>query len=86
MYAMSVSPLRRDMLPRISPRLESLIVRGSAGAPAGEAARGRPGPERSQEGRRAAPSAEEVSKAASAGSLRRERDFTSKIKIGSEVL
>jgi ATP-dependent helicase HrpA len=85
MYAMSVSPLRRDMLSRISPRLESLVGRGSAGAPAGEPSRARQAAERGQGGRRAAPSAEEVSVAAQAGSRRRERDFTNKIKIGSEI-
>jgi len=79
MYAMSVSPLRRDLLARISPRLEALA--GRAPAPerqrAGLAAR---------EGRRAAaPSAEEIAKTAQAGSRRRERDFTNKVKIGSEI-
>jgi ATP-dependent helicase HrpA len=85
MYAMSVSPLRRDMLARISPRLEGLIGRGGAfggvragGAFGGEAAGA---PERGA--RRAAPSPEAVAEAA--GVRRRERDFTNKIKIASEV-
>ncbi len=79
MYAMSVSPLRRELLARISPRLDGLIGRGS---PEGRGARTEA---RAAGARSAAPSAEEVAKAASSGSRRRERDFTNKIKIGSEV-
>ena len=81
MYAMSVSPLRRDMLARISPRLEGLVGRGQARAYEREV---QPA-DRAKGGRRAAPSAEETSKAASVGIRRRERDFTNKIKIGSEI-
>ena len=80
MYAMSVSPLRRDMLSRISPRLEGLIGGSRGRYPEGERAA-----ESGRGGRRAAPTAEETSKAVSAGNRRRERDFTNKIKIASEV-
>jgi RNA helicase HrpA len=91
MYAMSVSPLRKDMLARISPRLEGLIGRAPAraGAPEraaprrGAAAAGGAGSERSE--RRAAPTEEEVAEAVQSGVRRRERDFTNKIKIASEV-
>jgi ATP-dependent helicase HrpA len=95
MYAMSVSPLRKDMLSRISPRLEGLIGRGTvrggayaagtAGAYGARGGVGGPGgPERERGARRAAPSPEEVSEV-SGGGRRRERDFTNKIKIASEV-
>jgi len=87
MYAMSVSPLRRDLLSRISPRLEALVGRGPprSGTPERRGqARGDQGAEGLQSGRRAAPSEEEVAQAVSRGS-RRDRDFTNKIKIASEV-
>jgi hypothetical protein len=84
MYAMSVSPLRRDMLARISPRLEGLIGRGaSRGASGGAFGSQYGGAEAGA--KRAAPSEEEISKAVSAGVRRRDRDFTNKIKIASEV-
>jgi ATP-dependent helicase HrpA len=83
MYAMSVSPLRRDMLSRISPRLEGLIGRGPARG--GGAFGGTEGGEKARGARRAAPSEEEISKVVSAGVRRRDRDFTNKIKIASEV-
>jgi HrpA-like RNA helicase len=89
MYAMSVSPLRKDMLSRISPRLEGLIGQGAARTETADRAYGSAGPkgassERERGSRRAAPSADETTEA-SAGSRRRERDFTNKIKIASEV-
>jgi ATP-dependent helicase HrpA len=91
MYAMSVSPLRKDMLARISPRLEGLIGRSPAkeGAPERAAPRrgatvaGATGSGRAE--RRAAPTEEEVAEAVQRGVRRRERDFTNKIKIASEV-
>jgi ATP-dependent helicase HrpA len=85
MYAMSVSPLRRELLARISPRLEILVGRGAAGAPgraAAEGAFGSRGGERERGARRAAPTPEQL---AEVSGRRRERDFTNKIKIGSEV-
>jgi len=95
MYAMSVSPLRKDMLARISPRLEGLIGRTSARASGGErAAAGRredTGSGSSARGaargaaRRAAPTAEETAEALDRGNRRRDRDFTNKIKVASEV-
>jgi hypothetical protein len=85
MYAMSVSPLRRDMLSRISPRLEGLIGRGSSRSAAGGAFGGAEASERTRGSKRAAPSEEEISKTVSAGTHRRDRDFTNKIKIASEV-
>jgi ATP-dependent helicase HrpA len=88
MYAMSVSPLRADMLERISPRLESLVGRGTWAQ-----ARGRPregAREREPEllGELGRPREE-----ASGGPRRRRRevaskparDFTNKVKIGQEV-
>jgi HrpA-like RNA helicase len=85
MYAMSVSPLRRDMLARISPRLEGLVgggvARGAARTAAPESARGSDARERV---RRAAPAQEQAAQG-SDGSRRRNRDFTDKIKIASEV-
>ena len=85
MYAMSVSPLRRDILSRISPRLEGLIGRGSLRGASGGAFGGSEANERTRGARRAAPSEEEISKTVSAGVRRRDRDFTNKIKIASEV-
>lgn len=85
MYAMSVSPLRRDMLSRISPRLEGLIGRGSSRNAAGGAFGGAEASERTRGSKRAAPSEEEISKTVSAGARQRDRDFTNKIKIASEV-
>jgi hypothetical protein len=89
MYAMSVSPLRRDMLSRISPRLEGLIgrgtSRGASGGAFGSQYGGAEAGERTRGAKRAAPSSEEISKAVSAGARRRDRDFTNKIKIASEV-
>jgi hypothetical protein len=90
MYAMSVSPLRRDMLARVSPRLEGLIGRAPARGGREEARRqgaeaSRAGSERARGAKRAAPTEREVEAALSAGSRRRERDFTNKIKIASEV-
>jgi HrpA-like RNA helicase len=88
MYAMSVSPLRRDMLARISPRLEGLIgggvARGAARTAAPERAYGSDARERDRGARRAAP-AQEQAAPGSDGSRRRERGFTDKIKIASEV-
>jgi ATP-dependent helicase HrpA len=81
MYAMSVSPLRRDMLTRISPRLEALVGR----APARGGERAIAGAEKERGSKRAAPSTQEVAEAVATGSRRRERDFTNKIKIASEV-
>jgi ATP-dependent helicase HrpA len=87
MYAMSVSPLRKDMLARISPRLEGLIGRAGARTEGGE----RIAAGRAQEsgagraGRRAAPTPEETAEALDRGNRRRDRDFTNKIKIASEV-
>ena len=87
MYAMSVSPLRKEMLARISPRLEGLIGKvpsrsathaGAFGAEGGHAA------ERERGARRAAPSPEQVAEVSGSGK-RRDRDFTNKIKIASEV-
>jgi ATP-dependent helicase HrpA len=88
MYAMSVSPLRKDMLSRISPRLEGLIGRGpSRGAGDDRAASERSSAAGAKDrgARRAAPTAEEAAVATSAGGRRRERDFTNKIKVASEV-
>jgi hypothetical protein len=88
MYAMSVSPLRKDMLARISPRLEGLIGRGPSRVPGderGAAERGPTGAARERGGRRAAPTPEQTAEAAASGVRRRERDFTNKIKIASEV-
>jgi len=89
MYAMSVSPLRKDMLARISPRLEGLVGRGQARSGAFASgtvgAFGGPGvAERERGARRAAPSPEQATEASGKGK-RRERDFTNKIKIASEV-
>jgi RNA helicase HrpA len=78
MYAMSVSPLRRDLLSRISPRLEALAARVPAQA------QDRYGSEARLPGRGAPVEIEALSKTASAG-RRRERDFTNKIKIGSQI-
>jgi len=87
MYAMSVSPLRKDMLARISPRLEGLIGRGpSRTAGVERVAPGRaPATAGGREARSAAPTPEETAEAAQRGSRRRDRDFTNKIKIASEV-
>jgi ATP-dependent helicase HrpA len=86
MYAMSVSPLRRDMLARISPRLEGLIgkgaprvARGGERVPSGSEAI-----DRDRGARRASPTQEQIAEAAR-GTRRRDRDFTNKIKIASEV-
>jgi len=76
MYAMSVSPLRRDLLARISPRLESLAAHFPA-------ARDRFGGEPRVPLRGPRTGLDEDA-AASAG-RRRERDFTNKIKIGSQI-
>jgi ATP-dependent helicase HrpA len=84
MYAMSVSPLRKDMLARISPRLEGLISKVPSRAAPPDRAYGSPGEERARGARRAAPSPEQVAEA-SGGGRRRDRDFTNKIKIASEV-
>ncbi len=87
MYAMSVSPLRKDMLARISPRLEGLIGHGSGRAAGRGPDQGREATqaERGRGGRRAAPTEGEVAAAVSSGSKRRDRDFTNKIKIATEV-
>jgi ATP-dependent helicase HrpA len=88
MYAMSVSPLRKDMLARISPRLEGLIGRGPSqgrGEERAEASRAPAGAARDRGGRRAAPTPEQTAEAAAGGVRRRGRDFTNKIKIASEV-
>jgi ATP-dependent helicase HrpA len=88
MYAMSVSPLRKDMLARISPRLEGLIGRAPARPAAEERAgaeKGRAGAARERGARRAAPTVAETAEAVASGVRRRDRDFTNKIKIASEV-
>jgi ATP-dependent helicase HrpA len=88
MYAMSVSPLRKDMLARISPRLEGLISGASpryAGDGRGAAERAPSGAGREGGRRRAAPTPEQTAEAVSGGVRRRDRDFTNKIKIASEV-
>ena len=81
MYAMSVSPLQKQMLGQISPRLTELFTHGEAVA---ERPRGRREAE--------AGSGSAASRAAAArrgeaerGAARSTRDFTNKIKIGSEV-
>ena len=83
MYAMSVSPLRKELLARISPRLEALVGRAPSRAASWTTER-EPGLARERGGRRASPSAEAVAEA-SGTKRRRERDFTNKIKIASEV-
>lgn len=82
MYAMSVSPLRREWLSRISPRLEGLLAGGGRG---GEGSYGRDGYEgRRRDGGRE--SGRGRAEAAFEGqSSKLDRDFTNKIKIGSEV-
>jgi len=91
MYAMSVSPLRRDLLARISPRLESLVGGGVArgvarGAARGAAERafGADAQDRDRGSKRAAPTREEAAEA-SIENRRRERDFTNKVRIASEL-
>jgi hypothetical protein len=85
MYAMSVSPLRKEWLSRISPRLEGLLA---AGGPDRMADRGRVAAysgekeapvEAAPEGRRGRKEKE------GARGLRVDRDFTNNLKIGSEV-
>jgi hypothetical protein len=71
MYAMSVSPLEKRMLSRISPRLEGLLARG-------EAAR----PSKREEERVPRRGAERAAGPKAEGLV---RDFTNKIKIGSEI-
>ncbi len=73
MYAMSVSPLEKRMLSRISPRLEGLLARGEAA---------RPG--RREEERISRREPERVGRS-KAEDGRIARDFTSKIKIAAEV-
>jgi RNA helicase HrpA len=90
MYAMSVSPLRKELLVRISPRLEGLIGRGPARGAGRERAlpesgAGRAGAAPARGGRRAAPTPEQTAEAVAVGARRRGRDFTDKIKIASEV-
>jgi len=103
MYAMSVSPLEKAWLSRISPRLEGLLRGGYVSAAAGRsreegyAERGRPG-ERPGErhrlergeadrrsGRHGRREEDEALAEPAAGAERPVRDFTNKIKIGSEV-
>ncbi len=99
MYAMSVSPLERSWLPRISPRLEGLL-RGHVAAVGRSSAvlrgrDGRDGRERAQAGghiergesdRRAAKRGRVLEDSvAEPASQRPVRDFTNKIKIGSEI-
>jgi HrpA-like RNA helicase len=85
MYAMSVSPLRKDMLSRISPRLEALMGRGPIRSLGNEAEKAQDGSGRQRGARRAAPTVAETAETASNGARRRDRDFTNKIKIASEV-
>ncbi len=88
MYAMSVSPLKKEWLARISPRLEGLFSSVGRGAPAG-AARGereaaavaeRRKGSRQWAGGEVAPGTE-----AYGAEERPSRDFTNKVKIGTEV-
>jgi hypothetical protein len=72
MYAMSVSPLPYRTLEKISPAL----IAGLGGKPGKDKTGGR-----TFRGNRDAPAGE----AASGGRLKRARDFTSSIKIGSEI-
>jgi len=82
MYAMSVSPLQKQMLGRISPRLQDLVARGERAA--GRTAVRADGREmRTVSDRRAARGATEEE--AGRRTRRPERDFTNKIKIESEV-
>lgn len=90
MYAMSVSPLHREWLARISPRLEGLLAsggRGGEGAYGREGYDARPGEGRRREGGREAGRARVFDEGGSGegqGS-RKDRDFTNKVKIGSEI-
>lgn len=89
MYAMSVSPLRKEWLARISPRLEGLL--SSGGGRGGEERYGRDGYEgragepRRREGGREGGRSREEAPAGEGQSSRKDRDFTNKVKIGSEV-
>jgi hypothetical protein len=92
MYAMSVSPLRREWLARISPRLEGLLAGGgrayAEGYEGGREARGEGRPERRprEEAGRAKGRREAQPAGAEAPSRARpDRDFTNNVKIGSEV-
>ncbi len=90
MYAMSVSPLSRALISRISPRLEKLVpqghVPGGASGPGGrqqplrEAGQGRSQDrgrgQREREGREGLPAQERE---------RPPRDFTNRIRIGGEL-
>ncbi|MDA8427205.1 MAG: ATP-dependent RNA helicase [Treponema sp.] len=82
MYAMSVSPLQKQMLGRISPRLLDLLAREDRTAGRGPVrAEGRE--KRATPDRRASQVA--VEEEPGRRSPRPERDFTNKIKIESEV-
>ena len=79
MYAMSVSPLKREWLARISPRLESLLSGARAEGGRGEGRRASYPEERerrAQGGRRTEDKEQRE---------RTVRDFTNNVKIGSEV-
>ncbi|MGO8694539.1 MAG: helicase-related protein [Rectinemataceae bacterium] len=85
MYAMSVSPLQKQMLARISPRLSTLVPRGDRSMERGASREERPGA-RTPSGR--APSRAATGERQETGerkAARPERDFTNKIKIESEV-
>ena len=81
MYAMSVSPLRRELLARISPRLEGLLAGGPRGGEGAYGYEGRPSEGRRRDGGRARAETSFVE----GQSSRTDRDFTNKVKIGSEI-
>jgi ATP-dependent helicase HrpA len=70
MYAMSVSPLQRQMLARISPRLEALLGKAPKEAPPAAVF---------------VAGAREAERRRAREDARPARDFTSKVKIGKEV-
>jgi HrpA-like RNA helicase len=95
MYAMSVSPLKREWLARISPRLEGLLARGGAGnadlPDRGRSSDGRHSSGRdrdrdnSRDGRDRDYRRDGPVPAEGAAAAPSARDFTNKIKIGAEV-
>jgi hypothetical protein len=93
MYAMSVSPLPRQLIARISPRLEKLLPRGAAGQGRQVGASGRSRYEEASQERREEKSKEGgEAKRGRRGKLERAsdardlpRDFSNKIKIGGQV-